>query len=145
MPINRLTIVETTPTMSFLDPAIKAHNSWLLDLSSKTAKVEIVSVESDDLGGGVFRVKAIVANKGFLPTHTKMAVRANSHNPVRLILRTGDSVKLVTGKKAVTSDRLEGTTGTLEGEWLVRAKAGTTITVEVVTENAGHDSKAHKL
>jgi len=137
--------IQVAPPMSFLQPAVKAHTDWLLDLSTKTAKVEIVSVKSEDLGGGVYRVKAVAANTGFLPTHTKMAERAQSHNPVRLVLATGNSVQLVTGRMAVTTERLEGSTGTLEAEWLVRAKPGTSLTIEVVTENAGHDSRTHKL
>jgi hypothetical protein len=60
---------------------------------------------------------------------------------VRLALKTGQGVELVTGYPFATADRLEGTTGTLTGEWLVRAQPGASITVDAITDNAGRDRK----
>jgi len=51
-------------------------------------------------------------------------------------------VELVTGQPAVTSERLEGTSGTIEGTWLVRVPEkgpGPEITVRVTSDNAGSD------
>ena len=137
--------IRTTPPMDQLKPAIEKHTAEVLDLASKMAKVEIVSVTSEDLGSGVYRVTAVAANRGFLPSHTKMAQRAQSHLPVRLVLQTGNGVEIVTGYPMVKAERLEGTSGTVKGEWLVRAKKGTTITIDVLTENAGNDRETAKL
>ena len=54
----------------------------------------------------------------------------------------GHGVELVTGYPAVTAERLEGTSGTLAGEWLVKATPGTKIVVDLVTDNAGRDQKS---
>jgi hypothetical protein len=134
--------VELNPPMAILKPALAAHTETVLDLAGKLARVEILSLDLTDLGGGVYRVKAVAGNHGYLATHTKQAVRARAHMPVRLVLETGKGVELVTGYPAVTSDRLEGTTGTLEGEWLVKAAPGTRIVVDLETDNAGRDQKA---
>jgi hypothetical protein len=83
----------------------------------------------------------VAANRGYLATHTKQAARAQVRLPVRLTLKTGDGVEMVTGYPAVTSDRLEGTTGTLTGEWLVRARPGAKIVVDLATDSAGRDQK----
>ena len=53
----------------------------------------------------------------------------------------GDGVELVTGYPFAVSERLEGTTGTLEGDWLVQARPGAKIVVDLTTDNAGHDQK----
>lgn len=133
--------IELNPPMAALKPALTAHTETVLDLAGKLAKVEILSLDVSDLGGGVYRVKAVAGNRGYLATHTKQDARARAHLPVRLTLRTGDGVELVTGYPAATSDRLEGTTGTLKGEWLVKARPGAKIVVDLATENAGHDQK----
>ncbi|MFL6197409.1 MAG: M14 family metallopeptidase [Thermoanaerobaculia bacterium] len=132
---------ELNPPMAVLKPALAAHTETVLDLAGKLARVEILSLDVADLGGGVYRVKAVAGNRGYLASHTKQAARARAHLPVILTLQTGDGVELVTGYPAATADRLEGTTGSLAGEWLVRAKPGARITVDLATDNAGRDQK----
>ena len=74
-----------------------------------------------------------------------MAERGRFHLPVRLEISTGDGVELVTGTRWTTSERLERT-GRLSGEWLVRTgKRGATITVELVSDNAGRDRRSLTL
>jgi Zinc carboxypeptidase len=132
---------EANPPMSVLKPALATHTETVLDLAGKLPKVEIVSLDVTDLGSGVYRVKAVAANRGYLATHTKQAARAQARIPVRLSLKTGDGVEMVTGYPFATADRLEGTTGTLTGEWLVRARPGAKIVVDLTTDNAGRDQK----
>jgi hypothetical protein len=133
--------VENNPPMSILKPALAAHTETVLDLAGKLAKVEILSLDVTSLGAGIYRVKAVAGNRGYLATHTKQAERARAHLPVRLTLQTGKSVEMVTGYPYAVSERLEGTTGSLTGEWLVRAEPGAKIVIDLTTDNAGHDQK----
>lgn len=137
--------IEVAPPYPVLEPALEVHTATVLDAAAKTARLEVLEVSAEPLGGGVARVKAVAGNRGFLPTHTAMAQRARTHLPVRLELVTGDGVELVTGYPAVTAERLEGSTGTLEGAWLVRAAPGATITVRVLSDNAGRDEATTTL
>ena len=132
---------EANPPMAVLKPALAAHTETVLDLAGKLPKVEILSLDVTDLGSGIYRVKAVAANRGYLATHTKQAARAQVRVPVRLALKTGDGVEMVTGYPSVTADRLEGTTGTLMGEWLVRARPGAKIVIDLTTDSAGRDQK----
>jgi hypothetical protein len=132
-------LAEITPPMAVLKPALAAHTETVLDLAGKLPKVEILSLDVTPLGSGIYRVKAVAGNRGYLATHTKQSARARVHIPVHLSLQTGKGVELVTGYPAVTADRLEGTTGTLTGEWLVKAEPGAEIAVDVNTDNAGSD------
>ena len=133
--------VELNPPVSILKPAIAAHTETVLDLAGKLARVEILSLDVTSLGGGIHRVKAVAGNRGYLATHTKQAERARARLPVRLTLKTGKDVVLVTGYPSAASERLEGTSGTLTGEWLVRADPGAKIVVDLATDNAGRDQK----
>lgn len=128
-----------------LETSIRAHTETVLDLAGRLALLEIASLEADDLGGGVYRVEAVARNTGELPTHTKMASRARSRLPVRLEIETGEGVELVTGRRAVASERLEGRTGTIRGEWLIRARPGSSLLVRVRSETAGSAEKTHTL
>jgi zinc carboxypeptidase len=133
--------IETTPPRELLEPALEVHTATVLDLAAKLPRLELLSLDADDLGGGVWRVRAVAGNRGVLATHTKMAERARCHLPVRLEIQTGGGVELVTGHRSVAAERLEGATGTLRGEWLVRAGRGASVTVEAVSDNAGRASK----
>ena len=133
--------VELNPPMPVLKPAAAAHTETVLDLAGKLAKVEILSLDVKSVGGGVYRVKAVAGNRGYLATHTKQAERARAHLPVRLALKTGKDVELVTGYPFAAAERLEGTTGSLTGEWLVQAEPGAKIVVDLTTDNAGRDQK----
>jgi hypothetical protein len=133
--------IELNPPMSILKPALAAHTETVLDLAGRLAKVEILSLDVTSLCGGIYRVKAVAGNRGYLATHTKQGERARVHLPVRLTLQTGKGVEMVTGYPYVVSDRLEGTTGSLAGEWLVRAEPGAKIVIDLTTDNAGRDQK----
>jgi Zinc carboxypeptidase len=137
--------IEVAPPYAILAPALAAHTDEVLDLAGKLARVEIASLTADDLGGGVFRVRAVAANRGELPTHTAMAKRARAHLPLRLELVPGAGAELVTGRRAITSERLEGAGSTLEGEWLVRADRGAQVAVKLHSDNAGSDEKSLTL
>jgi hypothetical protein len=133
------------PAIEMLQPAVQAHTATVLDLAEQLARIEVASLEASDLGRDVYRVKAVALNRGRLATHTKMAVRAESRLPVRLELVPADGVELLPGIPTRSGDRLEPGATALEGEWLVRARAGTTITVRAVSENAGRDEKTITL
>jgi hypothetical protein len=74
-----------------------------------------------------------------------MAERARAHLPIRLEIEKDAHVRLLTGLPFVTSERLEGKTGTLAGEWLIEAEPGTTVRVQVLSDQAGRDEKELKL
>lgn len=137
--------IEVAPPMPILKPALEAHTDTVLDLAGKLARLEVRSLEARPLGGGVWRVRAVAGNSGWLATHTKMAERGRYFRPVRLALETGKGVELITGRPAVASERLEGSAGTLDAEWLVRAEPGTRIVVRATSDNAGSDEKTLTL
>lgn len=144
---------EIAPPAEVLQPALAVHTDTVLDLAGKLPRVEIVSLEAQEIGGGVYRVRAVAVNRAFLPTHTKMAARARAFLPVRLELKDSrdgkDSkdgkIARITGPATVTAERLDGVAGTLQAEWLVRAPRGTEIAVEALTQNAGRDRKSIQL
>ncbi len=126
-----------TPPMELLATALQVSTDTVIDLARQLARVEVVSLQVTEVGSDVYRVEAVAANRGELATHTKMAARTRARLPVRLQLTTGQGVELVTGQQQVTAERLAGLTGTVSGEWLVRAEPGATVTVQVQCATGG--------
>ena len=131
--------VEIAPPAGELAKAVTAHADFVQDVASKLAAVKILSTQATELSAGVWRVRAMVGNTGFLPTHTQHAVRARTWLPVRLELVLPAAATLVSGKTQVASERLTGGTGQLKGEWLVRAAKGTKLSFSLASQNAGSD------
>lgn len=132
---------EIAPPMEVLEPALKVHTATVLALAGEIADLKIVSLTAEPMGRAVYRIEAVAANRGQLATHTKMAERARARLPVRLSIGLAEGVELVTGHLAKSAERLDGVTGTLKGEWIVRATDGTSVEVAVLSEAAGWDKK----
>ena len=64
-------------------------------------------------------------------------MRSRAWLPVRLQLTLPSGATIISGRDQVASERLTGGTGTLKGEWLVRAPRGAKLTVDALSQNAG--------
>ena len=131
--------VEIAPPAADLAKATDAHADLVMASADKLAKVEVLSMQAKALGAGVWRITAMAGNTGLWPTHTQQAVRAKTWLPVRLKLTLPAGASLVSGRDQVMSERLTGGTGTLKGEWVVRAAPGARFVLEALSQNAGVD------
>ena len=125
------------PPDVILQRAVAVHTDTALDLAEKLARAEIVSTEVEALGVGLYRVRAIARNTGYLPTSTRLSVRAQTHIPPRLEIELGSGATLVNSAPWATSDRIAEEA--FSAEWLVRARNGSSATIQLITENAGSD------
>lgn len=125
------------PPDDILQRALAVHTDTALDLAEKLARAEIVSTEVEVLGDGLYRVRAVARNTGYLPTNTRLSVRAQTHIPPRLEIATEAGVTLVNSAPWATTDRIAEDAFSVE--WLVRARDGSSATIELITENAGSD------
>jgi hypothetical protein len=125
------------PPDTVLERAVAVHTDTALDLAEKLARAEIVSTDVEALGGGLYRVTAVARNTGYLPTNTRLSVRARTHIPPRLEIAPGRGVTLVNSAPWATTDRIAEEA--FSTEWLVQAGDGSSATIELITENAGTD------
>lgn len=130
-----------TPQESDLRKSTDAHSDAILFMAGKLAEVAIADVKVKALGSGVYEVKATAVNNGFLPTATRLQVRTRSFLPSRLTVSLPSGARLVQGNNRVTSERITGSGGTIEGAWLVSASSGARLTISILTPNAGEDSR----
>jgi hypothetical protein len=117
------------------------HLEHLLTLGALLPRVSIAECTKEAQGGGVWRVKAVVANDGFLPLFTRSGRRTETTRPARLELVLPDAGKLLAGSARVRIEDLPGTGGTHEEEWLVHGPDGMEVGVMVDTDHAGSAAK----
>lgn len=123
----------------------KAHGDFVVYLTSLFAKVSIAETSVANLGGGLYRLKAEIANTGFLPTSTAHGVVARSVKPTMVQLDIAPE-RIVSGEaKTVFFQALAGSGRRQKYEWIVRGKPGETVTLKAVSQKGGSDSAAVTL
>lgn len=117
----------------------EAHGKFAVWLSGLYADVEIAKTEVTNHGGGLFRIKAEIANSGFLPTALGQGVTSRSVKPT--MVQLGVDPKTIISGDAKTSffQALPGSGNMRKYEWLIKGKAGDKIELKVVAQKAGTD------
>jgi hypothetical protein len=111
-----------------------------LYLTSLFAKVTIADTAVTNLGGGLFRIKAEIANSGFLPTATAHGVVSRSVKPT--MVQLGVAPESIVSGDAKTSffQALAGSGRRQKYEWIIKGKSGETVTLKVVSQKGGADA-----
>jgi hypothetical protein len=115
----------------------KAHAEFAVYLSSLFPKIGIAKLEAVNHGGGIFRIKAEVENSGFLPTSLAHAVTARAVKPTMVQLQVPPESIISGNAKTNTFQTLAGSGGRTKFEWLIKARAGETIELKVVSQKMG--------
>jgi hypothetical protein len=123
----------------------KSHAEFALYLTSLFPKVSLAKFEAVAQGGGLYRVKAEVENGGFWPTALTHAVVARAVKPTMVQLQVAPETILSGNQKTGFIQSLSGSGGRQKFDWLIKAKAGDTLTLKVVSQKAGADSKSVTL
>ena len=115
----------------------KSHTEFVTYLSGVFPKVAIASTAVTSLGGGLYRVKAEVENSGFLPTSAAQGVRSRAVKPTMVQLGV-DPNDIVSGApKTNFFPTLAGSGRRQIYEWIIKGKAGSTVTLKAVAQKAG--------
>jgi len=144
--------VVQNPPPQFLEQ--ECHKNTLFNLRHAAASPLAVvdTVTSYMLEEGVYRVTGVFANHGYLPTYTtNKAKKLNTVKPDRAVLELPDGVELVSGTPEQELGFLDGymngqkaawgmpapAKSAARSSWVVRANAGTEVTVTIVSERGG--------
>lgn len=88
--------VTSTPPPAQIDSLCRIQLPWLLTLSKKLPKLQLMKEVITDLGAGVYRLELYVENKGVLPYPTAMGSRNKQPSPVVVVLE-GESLEILEG------------------------------------------------
>jgi hypothetical protein len=130
----------TNPPVAKIAELGKPHADFAVYLASLFPKIGVAEFTATNLGGGLFRIKADVENKGFLPTST-------AHGQVSRTVRATMVQLSVPQKDIVSGDAQTNNIPVLAGssrrqsyQWIVKGKPGTTVTLKVVAQKGGTDT-----
>lgn len=121
-----------------LDNAAARHLAFMSQFVKLMPDVQIVNVKTEPLGNGVFRVSAMVHNKGLLPTHSDLANRIRYEDRMKVTLTPAANQKILTGRQVQLLRSSLAGNGVEEMTWLVSGPG--TLTLEAASGPAGRST-----
>lgn len=114
-----------------------AHLRFLVALEPLVARLAIAEAEATSLGGDLWRVRAVVANEGYLPLATAAAGRTRTVRPARVHLVLPTSATLLAGVPRTLVEELGGSGERRELEWIVRTPSIDAVRISLDSDHAG--------
>jgi hypothetical protein len=127
----------TNPPASKLPDLGASHAKFAVHLASLFSRLEVASLEAVAHGGGLYRVKAEVANTGFWPTALSQGQTARSIKPVLVQLGVDPGAILSGSPKTSFIPVLAGSGSRARYEWLIKGQPGETVELLVRSEKSG--------
>lgn len=141
------------PPVNYVESEVSRHFPFILSLGDMLPWLSLHTVKVEGLGNEDYRLIVVVENNGFLPSFTsEQAKSRQAIRPVRIELEIPEEAKIVNGKRRVQLGQLEGRSNKIsvnstanasvtdnrgKTEWIIHAKAGTKIIINVLSERAG--------
>lgn len=139
------------PPEELLLQTIAPNSEFAIAMALMLPRLELRQAHADALGDGLYRVRAVVANSGYLPTYgSRRAQEVKAVRPIEVGLQLPDGAELITGELSEEIGQLEGrankrsifganapTDNLRKLEWTVRAPEGARLMITAVSQRAG--------
>ncbi|MEW5982887.1 MAG: M14 family metallopeptidase [Acidobacteriota bacterium] len=132
--------VTVNPPTSKIAELGAGHTTFVLHLTSLFPRVRIAGAAATSLGGGLYRIKADIENRGYLPTALAHAVVARAVAPAMVQIGVPPESIITGHEKTSFIQAIPGTGSRRTYEWVITGKPGAAVTVKVATPNAGSDT-----
>ena len=109
--------VRLNPPAGRIEAIVDVELAFLEELGGKLPVLAVSDVKVEPKGGGLFEIKAVVTNEGYLPTALAQGVQTRRTPPVLVRLKAGDA-RLLAGKPLDRIPTLAGSGGRKEYRWL---------------------------
>ncbi len=109
------------PPADRLEPLADKHWQFVRRLVKLLPRIAIQETKVEPLGEGVWRVTAVVVNRGYLPTMSQMGRTTREPQPLQAQIELPKGASLVTWHPRVQLPVLAGRGGKVEQTWWVRA------------------------
>ena len=142
----------TNPPPELLEKEIAPHADFAIFHLLISPKMEVHSLDVNAVGDGVYHVRLVLCNTGWLPTNvTQKALDRKTVRPIEVELTLPDGATLVNGEKKIECGQLEGrfqkrsitwypddgTPDRVKAEWVIAAPQGGTLKIEARHARAG--------
>ncbi|MFC1551931.1 M14 family metallopeptidase [Candidatus Latescibacterota bacterium] len=119
----------------------QSHAEFTAWLPSILASVKIVETEIVSHGGNIFGIRAVIENKGILPTALAHGIHSQSVKPVMVQLGIDPEAIISGNNKTSFIPSLDGSGGRQEFKWIVSTKPGTKLELKAQSQKGGSDIK----
>lgn len=124
------------PPVSMIDEVATKHNSFILELASLQADVQLVNLQTEEVGKGLTRVTLDLYNPGTLPTHSQMGERSKWMRRIKVELSLGNGQEIISGKKITMISSIKGDEAQ-QLTWLIQGKGS--LQISAGAAHAGND------
>ena len=107
------------PPFKLVEGLVKKHHDFILELSKKTASIDLINIKKEKLDDGLTRVTATIINNGYLSTQTKIGERSYWVKKISVKLITSANQNIISGRKNQLIDAIEGK-GNVTLTWLIK-------------------------
>jgi hypothetical protein len=122
------------PPSTILDSISDTHNDFIIWLATQRPVIEILNLQTDNLGKDLYRIELDVYNKGIFPALSGIGEKTRWVKKPKIILKLQDGQEIVSGRLVQLLDTLPGDSAH-HLKWLVKAKG--TIMIEVGAPQTG--------
>lgn len=117
-----------------------SHGEFIARLGGMLPRVRFVEATAESIGGGLWKVDAVVENTGYFPTSLQHGQRSRAVEPTLVQIQV-DPATIVSGdEKTARTSRIDGSGDTASYSWIIEASAGQTIEITSRAQKGGHDS-----
>ncbi|HEU5090239.1 MAG TPA: M14 family metallopeptidase [Roseiflexaceae bacterium] len=139
------------PPPKFLLPTLEPNTRFLIAHARMMPRMHLRELSVEAQAEGLYRVRAVLANAGYLPTYTSEQARnRNASRPIEVRLDLPDGASLASGELVQEIGHLEGrankralfrgnfpTDHLKKLEWVVRAPQGGRVRLTAVSQRGG--------
>ena len=139
--------------LDLLEAEVTPHSEWALFHALVSPLLEVHSLDVERVGEGAWRVRLVLLNSGWLPTHvTEKALARKAVRPLEVELTLPDGARLAAGERLTEAGQLAGrvhkrsplwwgndesTSDRIKLEWVVEGPAGAEVGIEARHARAG--------
>jgi hypothetical protein len=132
--------VTTNPPVAKIAESGKPHAEFAVYLASLFPRIAVAEFSAANLGGGLFRLKAEIENRGYLPTSTAQGQVSRSVRATLVQIST-EAKDIVSGDSRTSNIPVLAGSGRKQSyQWIVKGKPGSTVTLKVVAQKGGTDT-----
>lgn len=141
----------SNPPPKFLLKTLEPNTEFVLAHARTLSRLELREWSAEALGDGMYRLRALLVNSGYLPTYgSRRALVAKAVQPIRVEVTLPSGAEIVSGQAVQDIGHLEGrankhglwstsvpTDHLRKLEWIVRGEPGSEVGVTAVAQRAG--------
>jgi hypothetical protein len=122
--------VGINPPVDSLAQVNKRFTSFLLHLASLLPHTAIEQVKIEPLHERVFRLEAVISNKGFLPTNSELGKRVNWVQKIVAELQWPEGVTMLSGMRRQILEAIPGKSS-VRLSWVISGRGGQRLTLRL--------------